>query len=159
MAGNTIGGLLGDVAGDLVLMRTGPDKDGYEMGYLMLPAVGKMFTTRERGHGYVSLRIGEYKMKHSTKNTGRQVKCLRPIDSSVTTILIHDAYKDRPNTLEGCIAPGLMGGGANWHDSAQAMEQLWQELGGWKGEKELTLRVMTNVSYVPPGQTRDEWGR
>lgn len=159
MAGNTIGNFMGDVAGDLMLYRTGPDKDGYEMGYLMFPKIGKMLTTRERGHGYVSLRIGKYRMKHSIKNTNRKVQCLRPVESSITTILIHDAYKDRPETLEGCIAPGKMGGGANWHDSAQAMEELWRLLGGWESEKEITLQVMTNVSYIPPGQKRKEWGR
>lgn len=159
MAGNTIGNFMGDVAGDLLLYRTGPDKDGFEMGYLMFPKIGKMLTTRERGHGYVSLRVGKYTMKHSIKNTNRQVPCLRPVEGSITTILIHDAYKDRPESLEGCIAPGKMGGGANWHDSAQAMEELWRHLGGWKSDKEIILQVMTNVSYVSGGENRDKWGR
>jgi hypothetical protein len=159
MAGNTIGNFMGDVAGDLMLYRTGPDKDGYETGYLMFPKIGKMLTTRERGHGYVSLRIGKYTMKHSIKNTGRQVKCLRQTEGSISTILIHDAYSDRPDSLEGCIAPGIIGGGANWQNSAQAMEQLWRHLDGWESDKEITLQVMTNVSYVSAGETRNDWGR
>lgn len=145
--------------GDLYLYRAGPDGNGYETGYLLLPNIGKTFSTRERGHGYVSLRVGTYKMKHSIKNTNRKVKCLRPVESSIQTILIHDADKDNPGSLTGCIAPGTMSGAAYWSDSAEAMEELWSLLGGWEDGREETLHVMTNVSYIPSGQTRAEWGR
>ncbi len=148
-----------NTAGDLYLYRTGKDINGYEQGYLMIPNLGKMFSTRERGGEYVSLRIGTYKMKHSIKNTKRKIKCLRPVEGSITTILIHDAYKDNPATLEGCIAPGTMTGAAHWADSEIAMEELWQILGGWEEGKEITLNVMTNVSYLPTDQTRDQWDR
>ncbi len=145
--------------GDLYLYRTGKDIKGYEQGYLMIPNLGKMFSTRERGSGFVSLRIGTYKLKHSIKGGTRIVKCLRPVEGSITTILIHDAYKDNPATLEGCIAPGTMTGAAHWADSEIAMEELWQILGGWEDGKEITLNVMTNVSYLPTDQTRDQWNR
>jgi len=148
-----------DQVGDLYLYRTGKDSQGFETGYLMIPNLGKMFSTRERGNGYVSLRIGTYKMEHSIKGGKRQVKCLRPAEISITTILIHDAYKDNPATLEGCIAPGTMTGSAHWADSASAMEEMWQLLGGWEEGKEITLRVMTNVTYLPTEQTRDQWER
>jgi hypothetical protein len=144
---------------NLFLYRTGPDEKKHEKGYLEIPTLGKTFTTRERGDGYVSLRIGQYKMKHSTKIKGRQVKCLRPVEDSITTMLIHDADKDNPATLEGCIAPGKVGGEANWTDSAGAMEELWSALGGWEEGKEVILNVMTNVSYRPEGETRNDWGR
>lgn len=146
-------------AGELYLYRSGTDAKGYEKGYLMLPNLGKTFSTRERGHGYVSLRVGSYNMKHSIKGGKRQVKCLRPLEGAITTILIHDAYHDNPATLEGCIAPGTMTGGAFWADSEKAMDEIWQLLGGWEDGKEITLNVMNNVSYIPAEQTRDQWGR
>lgn len=144
---------------NLFLHRVGPDENDYEKGYLEIPTLNKKFTTRERGDGYVSLRIGQYKMVHSTKIKGRQVKCLRPAESEITTILIHDAYKDDPSTLEGCIAPGKPEGEADWSDSAKAMEELWEALGGWDEGNAVILNVMNNVSYRPDDETRNDWGR
>jgi len=144
----------------LFLQRMGKDAiTGYEKGYLTVGSTGEVFSTRERGHGYTSLRVGKYRMKHSIKGKGRAVKCLRPVEWKIGSILIHDAYKDRPGTLEGCIAPGFLGGEADWSDSAQAMERLWSILGGWGEGKECELVVLNNVSYVNGTETRDSWKR
>ena len=66
-----------------------------------------LYTTIEPGGGYVNLKVGDYMMEHSMKITGRQVKCLRPVESAIEPILIHDAWRDDPKQLTGCIAPGM----------------------------------------------------
>jgi hypothetical protein len=115
------------------------------------------FLTLERGTKFINLKIGSYQMKHSTKIEGRKVKCLRPTDWRISTLLIHDALNDNPSTLEGCIAPFLFGGEANNQTSAEAMELLWTMLGGWQEGKKVTLNVLTNV----PGdkRTKETWSR
>ncbi|MEZ5427069.1 MAG: hypothetical protein R2747_12440 [Pyrinomonadaceae bacterium] len=115
------------------------------------------FLTMERGVRYVNLKIGTYEMKHSIKNTHRRVKCLRPTDRRLSTILIHDALNDDPRNITGCIAPFPFGGESCGQSSAEAMELLWTMLGGWHEGKKVTLKVLTNV----PGETRtkETWGR
>lgn len=142
----------------LTLNRVGMDATtGYEKGYLTVD--GMTFSTRERGHEYVSLMVGTYRMKHSIKGKGRRVKCLRPVEWQIGSILIHDAYNDKPGTLEGCIAPGFMGGEADWSNSAFAMDRLWDLLGGWQEGKEVDLVVLNNVSYENSSRSRDNWSR
>jgi hypothetical protein len=115
------------------------------------------FFTLERGHGMTDLKIGEYEMEHSIKRTGRKVRCLRPTDKRIETLLIHDAMNDDPNELLGCIAPFQFGSEAYKQSSAEAMETLWLLLGGWEKGKKVTLRVLTNV----PGEkrTKETWWR
>jgi len=85
----------------LKLYRYGKDvKTGFERGELHVlrnNLLYKIYSIRERSDKTVSLRIGNYTMKHSTKITGRNVRCLRPTDFLISTILIHDAFQDDPN--------------------------------------------------------------
>jgi hypothetical protein len=115
------------------------------------------FLTLERGVKFVNLKVGSYEMEHSTKIEGRKVKCLRPTDHRISTLLIHDALDDNPRTLEGCIAPFKFGGQSDGQNSAEAMELLWTLLGGWEAGKKVWLVVLTNV----PGEkrTRESWKR
>lgn len=116
--------------------------------YLNDSQVGSV-QTLERGKGFVNLKTGEYEMTHSMKNKGRQVKCLRPTETRFQTLLIHDADKDDPNNLEGCIAPFLFNDG-EWMKSAEASDFLFTYLGGFNLGKKATLKILTNV----PGETR-----
>jgi hypothetical protein len=143
----------------LTLMRVGPDANGEECGYLKVMWTGDVFSTRENDATlkFSSLRVGTYKMKHSWKQTGRKIKCLRPVESAIQNILIHDAYNDDPNELSGCIAPGLLGGEANWQNSAEAMEKLWTALGEFKEGNEVYLVVLTNATGVDFWQGRTGW--
>lgn len=141
--------------------RTGvlPEK-GHVCGVMVIKnnggEVGR-FSTLERGLRFTNLKVGDYEMHHSRKNKGRKVKCLRPTNLFISSVLIHDAWKDDANELEGCIAPFLFGGEADYKGSAQAMEKLWEMLGGFdeSHEKKITLRILTNF----PGETRtaDQW--
>lgn len=129
------------------------------------------FPTIERGHGYTSLRVGDYKMVHSWKGGKRSVKCLRPVEEnkaylrngekSVERVLIHDAYRDSSTELEGCISPGISkkpGRGMGIQKAAQAMEKIWELLGGFESEKKtVTLHVINNVPGV--SGIRETWDR
>ena len=110
------------------------------------------FSTLERGVKYTNLKVGDYEMHHSRKNTHRQVPCLRPTNKYISTVLIHDAYKDDANELQGCIAPFMTGGEAHYTGSKQAMEKLWEKIGGYDEsyQRKITLRILTNV----PGENR-----
>ena len=143
----------------LTLMRTGPDANNDECGYLKVMWTGDVFSTRENDKTlkHSSLRVGSYKMIHDTKRTGRKVQCLRPVEAAIQNILIHDAYDDNPDELEGCIAPGLIGGEANWQNSAEAMEKMWTALGGFEKGKEVYLVVLTNASKVGWLEGRTGW--
>ena len=145
----------------LTLMRVGPDANGEECGYLKVMWTGDVFSTRENDANlrFSSLRVGTYKMKHDWKREGRRVKCLRPVDSAIQKVLIHDADNDDPNRLSGCIAPGLLGGEANWQNSAEAMEQLWKALGEFKEGNEVYLLVLTNATGVSFWESKDDWNR
>lgn len=118
-----------------------------------------VFPTIERGNGYVSLKKGIYTMKHSIKNTGRKVKCLRPTNDKISTILVHDAQNDNSNNLSGCIAPGMekKANGLGIRRSAEAMDLLWFLLGGWQQDKLVSFHVESNV----PGddRTKENWDR
>jgi len=143
----------------LTLQRLGPDLKGEEKGYLKVMWTGDLFSTRENDANlkYSSLRVGTYKMKHSWKRTGRKIKCLRPVEDNISNVLIHDAANDDPNNLSGCIAPGIIGGEADWQNSAAAMEQLWVALGGFEEGKEVILVVLNNATGVDPMQGRTGW--
>ncbi len=148
---------------DLVIevLRTGvqPNK-GHVYGVMTVKnngaEVGK-FSTLERGVDFTNLKIGVYEMHHSKKHKARPVKCLRPTNMFISSVLIHDAYKDDANHLEGCIAPFLFGSEAHYTGSAQALDQLWTLLGGYdeSQQKTITLRVLNNF----PGEKRtaDQW--
>ena len=138
------------------VMRTGvlPDK-GHVTGVMTVKNNGAemgKFSTLERGIKFTNLKIGEYEMYHSKKRKGRQVKCLRPTNIYISSVLIHDAYKDDANHLEGCIAPFLFGSEAHYVGSEKAMEKLWELLGGYDESQKakITLRILNNV----PGENR-----
>ena len=146
---------------EIHLFRTGKDiTNNCEKGYMVVFAPDQLpsfFYTRERGNGYVSLRVGTYIMEHSTKIKGTQVRCLRPVEGQIAGILIHQSSS--PLGLEGCIAPGFPGEESDWTNSALAMESIFFLLGGFERGKKVTLRVVTNVSYIPGDATRDNWQR
>ena len=137
--------------------NTKANKDGSVLGTLTVGT--REFPTIERGAGYVNLKQGDYVMVHSTKNTGRKIKCLRPEITRIGTLLVHDAYNDSSNQLQGCIAPGMeiKPNGMGILRSAQAMDEIWKLLGGWEAGKKVTLKVENNL----PGETRtkDTWER
>lgn len=134
---------------------------GHVRGFMVIKNNGAevvRFSTLERGVKFTNLKVGEYEMHHSKKNKGRQVKCLRPTNQFITSVLIHDAYDDKAIYLEGCIAPYLVGSEAcEYTGSAQAMEKMWKAIGGFdeNHKKTITLRILTNV----PGEKRTaaEW--
>ncbi|MFQ5504092.1 MAG: hypothetical protein ACE5F1_04740 [Planctomycetota bacterium] len=128
------------------------------------------FPTIERGQGYVSLKIGDYVMVHSWKWTGRRVKCLRPVEplkrfarkgeKTIETILIHDAKNDDSLQLSGCISPGMVkkgGRGMGIRRAAEAMERIWELLGGFHEGKRVTLHVASNVPHEL--RTKETWDR
>ena len=145
----------------LTLQRLGPDQDGNEKGFLKVMRTGDIFSTRENNANlsYSSLRVGIYEMQHSYKRTGRRVRCLRPVELPISSILIHDASNDNPETLSGCIAPGIRGGEANWRNSAEAMEQLFEILGGFDEtfQKRVYLMVLNNATNIPIFEHRTGW--
>lgn len=143
----------------LTLQRLGPDANGEERGYLKAMWTGDMFSTRENDANlkYSSLRVGTYEMYHDWKREGRKVKCLRPVELAIQQVLIHDAYGDDPNTLSGCIAPGIIGGEADWQNSAAAMEKLWEALGGFEEGNKIYLVVLNNATGVDKLQGRTGW--
>jgi hypothetical protein len=160
MADNYTTSAFSSITPVLTLQRLGPDVNtGEERGYLKVMWTGDLFSTRENDANlkYSSLRVGTYKMKHDWKIEGRKVKCLRPVESPIQKVLIHDAANDDPNTLSGCIAPGIIGGEADWQNSALAMEKLWEALGSFEVGKEVVLVVLNNATGVDPFQGRTGW--
>ncbi len=143
----------------LTLQRVGPDQNNEERGYLKVMFTGDVFSTRENDSTlkYSSLRVGIYVLEHSIKLTKRHVRCLRPIESHIQKILIHDAYNDDPNELEGCIAPGIIGGEADWSNSALAMEKLFESLGGFELGKQVNLVVLNNATGIPGLEGKTGW--
>lgn len=130
-----------------------------------MPAISytdpNLFPTIERGGGYVSLKVGQYKMKHSKKIRGAgTINCLQCMDAEIDQILIHDALNDSSTTLQGCIAPGMSkkaSPGMGILDSATAMTEIFKLLGGYSIGKGVILNVWSNV----PGETRTRasWDR
>ena len=143
----------------LTLQRLGPDQNNEERGYLKVMFSGELFSTRENDKTlqYSSLRVGIYTMEHSIKRTHRPVRCLRPVESSIQKVLIHDAYNDDPNSLEGCIAPGIIGGEADWSNSALAMDKLFDAIGGFELGKQVSLVVLNNATGVGHLESRTGW--
>jgi hypothetical protein len=143
----------------LTLQRLGPDQNNEERGFLKVMFSGEVFSTRENDKTlkYSSLRVGVYTLEHSIKRTYRQVRCLRPIENTIQKVLIHDAYNDDPNQLEGCIAPGIIGGEADWANSALAMEKLFEAIGGFELGKQVSLVVLNNATGVGLLEGRTGW--
>jgi hypothetical protein len=120
------------------------------------------FSTMERGIKFVHLKVGSYEMKHSIKGNpdgkGRDnIKCLRPVDLRIRSILIHDAASRRRTSLSGCIAPFFLGSEAYGPSSAEAMDALWEMIGKFqKGKQDVTLLVLTNP-ILGDERTKEQW--
>ena len=124
-----------------------------------------LFPTIEHGGTTISLKIGQYKLKHSKKKReppiGNTINCLQVTGHpKIDQILIHDAWKDSSNNLAGCIAPGMKKktkGPGGVLQSAKAMEEIWKLLGGYRIGTEVTLNIWSNT----PGETRTihNWGK
>jgi len=144
-----------------LLRDTELDEHGHPSGFLWvkqvrngMPGAGVVyFHTRERGHGYVRLRPGDYTMAHAVHGKFADVKCLRPLGLSsaqLSNCLVHPVTrhvmpKDTADALEGCIAPYLVGMAEVAGGSDAAMEQLWGVLGGWSLGKKVSLTILNDV--------------
>ena len=155
----------------LTLLRTGtyPYLNNAERGILKVMDGQNMiavFSTVEKAStlNYSSLRVGIYEMKHSKKERNLDgtpseiINCLRPTDERIRKVLIHRAKNDNPNTLAGCISPGIFGHPNNFSGSVTAMEKLFEALGGYQPEKLVTLKVLSNATGVGLG-TKETWWR
>lgn len=155
----------------LTLLRTGKDLKGEERGILKVMDgnfMTKAFSTRENDATlkYSSLRMGAYEMKHSKKEFNLDgtpakevINCLRPTDARIQRILIHRALNDNPNNLVGCIAPGIWGDVNEFTGSEEAMEKLFEALGGYQEGKLVSLHVLSNASGVGFLDTKETWWR
>lgn len=109
----------------------------------------KSWPTIERGNRYTFVRKGTYRLAVDYKNTDRaggvKVKCLRFNHEGIRTHLVHDALNDNAFTLEGCIAPGMSSTDTGIKDSIKAMNEIWDELGGWEDGKACSIVVENNI--------------
>ncbi|SHI02861.1 hypothetical protein [Marivita hallyeonensis] len=109
----------------------------------------KTWPTIERGNGYTFVRKGTYRLMVDYKNTDRKggvkVKCLRFNHEGIRTHLIHDALNDNAFTLAGCIAPGMAKTDTGISGSLQAMDEIWDAIGGWQDGKACSIFVENNV--------------
>jgi hypothetical protein len=91
------------------------------------------------------------------KLRGRKVKCLCFFDSTaIQSHLIHDALNDSHAQLEGCIAPGLSFDENGIKDSAKAMIEVFDALGGYTEWRKKTIVVENNITG---DETREQWIR
>lgn len=155
----------------LTLMRVGKDTKGEEIGILKVLDENSnyitAFSTREndKNLSHSSLRVGIYEMVHSMKThnldgtpSSNPKRCLRPTIENIKSVLIHAAENDNPNTLSGCIAPGIFGNVNDFINSELAMQQLFEEIGTYEEGKKVTLKVLSNATGVGNG-SKDDWWR
>jgi hypothetical protein len=132
------------------LMRTGAFfQKKHVRGIMTIKQGGQVlgqFSTLERGLNFTNMKVGTYEMIHSWKRTKSIVRCLRPTNRWITTVLIHAAYGDKARNLEGCIAPFMIGTEAVHAKSSEAIDKMFEMLGGFddKTPKRVTLKVLTN---------------
>jgi Family of unknown function (DUF5675) len=114
----------------------------------------KTFDTIERGGGYVSIPPGTYTchmyiapilVRHKVMN-GR---CLWPRGHNVRNnkgnlagILIHKGH--RPHDVLGCIAVGKKYNWGRMHKSEEAINYIFQQMGGWARGKSNCKLVVEN---------------
>jgi hypothetical protein len=115
------------------------------------------FSTLERGLNYTNMKVGTYEMIHSWKRTKSRVRCLRPTNRWITTVLVHAAYNDDAKWLEGCIAPFVIGSESYYKGSSEAIEQMFQMLGGFDDQtpKRVSLVVLNN--FPNEHRTAAQW--
>lgn len=133
--------------------RTGPEAANKAVpGELTIGS--KTWPTIERGDGFTFVRQGTYTVTMDYKNTPRTakngtktyIKCLRFDHGGIRTHLIHDALRNSHRTLAGCIAPGLTGDADSIKDSAKAMAEIWEALGGFVEGKSFQITVENNIT-------------
>ncbi len=100
--------------------------------------------TLERGpHArWVHLRPGTYRVRMDhwqPRSGGPKRRSLRVLDVYEDHVHVHPA--NRPRHLEGCIAPGMSTSQAGVERSAEALERVFAELGGYVEGSEFELRV------------------
>jgi hypothetical protein len=129
--------------------------------------------TIERGEEYTFVRLGTYQVAMDYKNSsGRRgepsasgtsssapnamyaLRCLRFTDPAIQTHLIHDALYDDHRNLSGCIAPGLSADYSGVYRSGEAMNEIFDALGGFQVGKVFTISVANNIRG---NETRDQW--
>ena len=139
---------------DIVFRRTGKINSNNSVpGELRIGS--KVWPTIERGPTFTFVRQGQYKLAMCEKLSGRHVQCLCFNDSrAISRHLIHDALNDDPKNLEGCIAPGLSADANGIKNSAAAMKEVFNALGGFVMWKTVTIDVQNNISG---SETKDEW--
>ena len=98
--------------------------------------------TIERAEGFKWLRPGKYDcemgiMIGSDDSASRAIRVLG--EYSKGRIYIHKA--NYPNQLSGCIAVGMKRSNVGLIDSAEAMDYLFDALGGWELHRPLGLEV------------------
>lgn len=139
---------------DITFRRKGAaNKNGSVPGELTIG--GKTWPTIERGGGFTFVRKGTYKLLMCFKTRGRKVQCLCfSDDPSISSHLIHDALNDNHQYLEGCIAPGLTSDEKGIKKSAEAMQQVFVELGGFQ---EWTTKTITVENNMVGEETKEQW--
>ena len=136
---------------------------------------GQTWPTIERGGRYTFVRQGMYQVAMDHKNSsGRRgepsstgtsasapnamypLRCLRFTDPAIQSHLIHDALYDDHTNLSGCIAPGLTADYEGVYRSGEAMEEIFEALGGFAIGKVFTISVRNNIRG---NETREQWIR
>lgn len=129
------------------------NKNGSIPGKLTIGA--KSWPTIERSRTHTFVRKGEYEVLMCWKISGRRVKCLCfHEDRAISSHLIHDAKNDDHNQLSGCIAPGLSSSDTGIQDSAKAMGQVFDALGGFKLWKKVDIIVENNIKG---SEKKEDW--
>jgi hypothetical protein len=139
---------------DITFRRTGKvNPNGSVPGELTIGE--KTWPTIERGQSYTYVRMGEYSLVMCYKLSGRHVRCLCFNDSkAISSHLIHDALNDDHRQLEGCIAPGLTADENGIKSSADAMDEVFLALGGFKEWSTKTIDVQNNIIG---SETKAQW--
>ena len=155
----------------LTLLRIGPDFDGNEKGIIRVMQGNNFleaFNSRENDANlsWSSLRIGVYEFKHSMKEYNLDgslskypIRCLRPVNQGIRSVLFHRAYNDNPENLSGCIAPGKFEPLDAFSESEEAMAKIFDLLGGYEREKIVKVHVLSNASGVGHEERKENWDR
>ena len=115
----------------------------------------KTWPTIERGLNYTFVRKGTYELIMVKKVSGRAVKCLCfHEDRAISSHLIHDALDDNHVNLSGCIAPGTSKTANGIKESARAMEEVFEALGGYKEYKKVKIEIQNNIHG---DETKEQW--
>jgi hypothetical protein len=115
------------------------------------------FSTLERGYDYTNMKVGSYEMIHSWKRTKSRVRCLRPTNRWITTVLVHAAFNDDAKWLEGCIAPFIVGTENHYARSGDAIEEMFRLLGGFDDLSPKRVKLVVLNNYPNEQRTAEQW--